>query len=446
MPRVISFIVLLAIVLLVGAVFFHVMAQFFVPLFLAAVLLVVFAPLHRWYRVRLPNWPHAAAMLTTVSIILVVVLPLVWLGWKAYDDFYALMTHPALQAAAAEDQPEKTMPPPQNPSEAKTTDLDAESHAALQEDELSSGLNKLARSLVDPLAKRLHLTVTDPTLQRGVEWASGVGAKLAVTIVQSAIAVVIGLFILVIALYYFLADGPAMVEAVMAVTPLDRRYEHELLERFAEVSRAVVVATLLAALTQGALASIGYVCVLPEQAPIFLLTALTTVFALIPIFGAFAVWGCVCGWLYLQGHILAALGLAIYCTIVVSLIDNIMKPLILHGQSKLHPLLALLSILGGIEAFGPVGILVGPMLVSFLQALLNMLRKEIDSFGGPGGSSRPLAESVADALSINPVNRVDNSPTALSTAPSSADNHDSTPAESPQPAPPAPPPRAKRKR
>ena len=106
-----------------------------------------------------------------------------------------------------------------------------------------------------------------------------------------------------IALYYFLADGPAMVEAVMAVSPLDRRYEHELLQRFAEVSRAVVVATLVAAITQGALAGIGYDFALPPEAPIFLLMALTTVFALIPIFGAFAVWGCVCIWIYLQGDI-----------------------------------------------------------------------------------------------------------------------------------------------
>ena len=72
---------------------------------------------------------------------------------------------------------------------------------------------------------------------------------------QSIIGAVVGLFILVIALYYFLADGPTMVEAVMAVSPLDRRYEHELLQRFAEVSRAVVVATLVAAITQGALAA-----------------------------------------------------------------------------------------------------------------------------------------------------------------------------------------------
>ena len=95
----------------------------------------------------------------------------------------------------------------------------------------------------------------------------------------------------------------------------------------------------------------------------------------------------------------AAIGLAIYCSIMVSGIDHLIKPWLLHGQSKLHPLLALLSIVGGIEVLGPVGILVGPMLVSFLQALLIMLRKELDSFGGPvGPNSKPLAESVVEAV------------------------------------------------
>ena len=100
MPRVISFIVLLAIVLLVGAIFFQVMAQFFVPLFLACVLLVVFEPVHRWIGDRLPDWPRTAAMLTTVAIILLVVLPLVWLGFKAYVDFDALLSRPAVEETA----------------------------------------------------------------------------------------------------------------------------------------------------------------------------------------------------------------------------------------------------------------------------------------------------------------------------------------------------------
>ena len=57
--------------------------------------------------------------------------------------------------------------------------------------------------------------------------------------------------------------------------------------------------------------------------------------------------------------------------------DNVIKPLVLHGQSNMHPLLALLSVIGGVQALGPIGILVGPMIVAFLQALLNILHTEL---------------------------------------------------------------------
>jgi predicted PurR-regulated permease PerM len=131
--------------------------------------------------------------------------------------------------------------------------------------------------------------------------------------------------------------------------------------------------------------------------------------ALVPFVGAAATWIGVCGYIYFYGERLVngatvqgdpktAIILAIYCTIVVSGIDNVIKPFILHGQSKLHPLLALLSILGGIQVLGPVGILVGPMLVSFLQALLNMLRKELDTFSGTVVEDSTLAESAGEAI------------------------------------------------
>ena len=173
--------------------------------------------------------------------------------------------------------------------------------------------------------------------------------------VKSAIGILVGMLIMVISLYYFLVDGPGMIRALMRLSPLDSRYERELLERFGQVSRAVVVATLLSAVVQGALAGIGYYFALPKEAPVFLLTAATMVTAMIPFFGAAAMWICVVGWVYLYGKLATAMILAIYCTVIVSGIDNVIKPLVLHGQSNLHPLLALLSILGGVTVLGPGG-------------------------------------------------------------------------------------------
>ena len=64
---------------------------------------------------------------------------------------------------------------------------------------------------------------------------------------------------------------------------------------------------------------------------------------------------------------------------MISLADNVTKPLVLHGRTQLHPLLALLSVLSGVRALGPVGILVGPMVVVFLQTLLESLHRELGS-------------------------------------------------------------------
>lgn len=392
MPRVISFIVLLAIVLLVGAVFFQVMAQFMVPLFLACVLLVVFKPFHAWILSRMPRWPRLAALLTTASILLLVLLPLVWLGWNAYTEFHTLLNRPVPGV-------EESMDAVPQPDAGNTDD-----ELAADETEQTFEMSVKLRHAVNDVLARMNITtwkMDDETARKVVGWGTSFAGNFVISGVKSAIGILVGLLIMVISLYYFLVDGPGMIRALMHLSPLEARYERELLERFGQVSRAVVVATLLSAFVQGALAGIGYYFALPKQAPIFLLTAATMTTAMIPFFGAAAMWICVCGWVYLYGSLTTVVILAIYCTVVVSGIDNVIKPLVLHGQSNLHPLLALLSILGGVTVLGPVGIIVGPMVVSFLQALLNMLRRELDVFGDPDAApTKQLAEAMSGAAQL----------------------------------------------
>jgi len=87
----------------------------------------------------------------------------------------------------------------------------------------------------------------------------------------------------------------------------------------------------------------------------------------------------------------AAILLAVYGAAVVSTVDNFIKPVVLHGQSKLHPLLALLTVIGGIQALGPIGILVGPMVVVFLQTLLKILQRELLSMDNMAGGGLKAA-------------------------------------------------------
>jgi predicted PurR-regulated permease PerM len=355
---------------------------------------------------RLPGHPRVCALVTTGLILLMVVLPLTFLGWNAYNelrDFTPRDAHPdvATEAIVASTTTENTTVKAPDPQK-DVVNLDVTSPAAgnakapetADQKAFMERLKEGALHLRDKLERATTITIENEEVLGMVRTAQSYMAAKVISGLQSALKVLIGLAIMVIALYYFFADGPVMIRAVMQLSPLDPAYEQELLKRFGDVSRAVVVATLLAAVYQGSMAGIGYSFALPQGAPVFLLTVLTMVTALVPFVGAAAMWICVSGWIYFYGERVVdgkilhdgnpstAIILAIYCLVVVSLLDNIIKPFILHGQSKLHPLLALLSILGGLQALGPVGILVGPMLVSFLQALLEMLRKELESFGG----------------------------------------------------------------
>jgi predicted PurR-regulated permease PerM len=339
------------------------------------------------------------------------------LGWKAYSEFHDLLNRP-IAVAAADNAPRPTAgrsqqaaapraaPPPASVPAVSNgaSDSSATAEEKQEEEVLSVKLKNFLKSFVNDLLTKLQVTswkMDDETATKLVSWASSFVGTFVITGVKSAIGILVGLLILVISLYYFLADGPGMIRALMRLSPLDSRYERELLERFGQVSRAVVVATLLSAFVQGVLAGIGYYFALPKEAPVYLLTAATMVTAMIPFFGAAAMWICVVGWVYLYGKVTTAIILAIYCTVVVSGIDNVIKPLVLHGQSNLHPLLALLSILGGVTVLGPVGIIVGPMVVSFLQALLNMLRKELELFGDPDADpTKQLAAAMAGVSEI----------------------------------------------
>src|SRR5688572_28001056 len=106
------------------------MLQFMVPLLLACVLLVVFVPLHRWSRELIPRWPRLAALFTTVLILLSVLLPLIWLGWRAYVDFHALLERPVAGSSTESttrqsESPPRLIRPPENVTEPATASSDS---------------------------------------------------------------------------------------------------------------------------------------------------------------------------------------------------------------------------------------------------------------------------------------------------------------------------------
>jgi predicted PurR-regulated permease PerM len=364
MKRIVSFSVLVGVLLLTAILFYRVMAGFFLPLFMALLLIVIFRPMHVWIVKKCRGHDRVAAGLTTVAIMAIVLAPLALVMVQATVEGVAIAKQ--LESAKLG----------QGQLEVVAVDTIESIGIQLSEEERTALVEQIRTGTKNLLAEFLQ-----PALVGGVQLAGGI---------------LIGLGIMIVAIYYFLVDGPAMIDAVMRLSPLDDKHETKLFEQFDGLSRAVVVAMLLSAVTQAVLGGAAY-WVLGFDA-LFLLTALTGLLAMVPFVGAASVW-VPCA-LYLHFHdarTAAAIGLAVYGTVAISMADNLIKPLVLHGQANLHPLLALLSILGGVQALGPIGIVVGPMIVAFLQTLLNMLHNEIQSMDGLGVPS--LSEAKPSAKS-----------------------------------------------
>ncbi|MFM8415766.1 MAG: AI-2E family transporter [Planctomycetota bacterium] len=354
MTRMVSFAVLLGLVVLFGLLSLRVMASFLLPLLLAAMLVVIFSPLHRRLRSRFGLSDWVAAGLTTVLVLVIVLVPL-----------GLLVTRAGADAAAMARSPEGVKLDP-------------------------AVLDGLVARFNEVTGMRVTAEEVNGELRGAVEqWIGPVAARAPRVLGK----LLIGLVVTVVGFFYFLADGPRMLAAAMRLVPLDVRYQWQLLEEFEEVSRAVVSATLLAAIVQAALGGLGYAVAGLDN--VFLLTLLTFFMAMVPLVGAAAVWGSASLYLlFFVKDTWAAAGLAAWGLLVVSSIDNVIKPLVLQGQSKLHPLLALLSVLGGVTALGPIGIFVGPIAVAFLQAALTMLAAEIDSL--EGGNAAAGGRQAAD--------------------------------------------------
>ncbi len=494
MSRLVSFFVLLAVIAVFTFWFYQVISAFLLPLFLAALLVVMFRPWHQWILGRCRGYVRVAAALTTAAVIVVVLLPAGILAMLVTWELVAKTgaTHEQLQATAGSGRTSDERSPGDVASSAsvglssriaelrnslglelpharelrfieaslatlsthaaagatyqgdmealdklRSVLVDLQSlvdegprtieaspqvaamiatlDAALQDADVRAGTLKFQTLLLNLRAQYGSFKVAlvgspmrawladlaNPTEaeRRGIEgrltaFAPGLLRSVGGATGSFLVNVVFGVVIMVIALYFFLADGSTMVTTMMRLSPLDDNHERILIEDFDRISRAVVLATLLSAVGQGVLAGIGFWIVslfVDGFQVVFTLTLLTTILALVPFVGAAAVWVPVSLWLFYQQHYPAAVLLGVYGAGVVSMADNLIKPLVLHGQSNLHPLLALLSVLGGVQALGPIGILVGPMVVVFLQTLLNILHRELTDGGDDDEAARRRA-------------------------------------------------------
>lgn len=168
-------------------------------------------------------------------------------------------------------------------------------------------------------------------------------------------------------LFFVYRDGEALLLQVSAgIRRLVGERERDYLHAAGATTRAVVFGIVLTALAQGFIAGIGY-WIFDAPSPVFL-AAVTTVIALIP-FGTPFAWGGVVLWLLAQGQVFDAVGLLLWGVLIVSWVDNIVRPLVISSATQIPFIIVMFGVLGGLAAFGMVGLFIGPVVLAVLLAV-----------------------------------------------------------------------------
>jgi len=189
----------------------------------------------------------------------------------------------------------------------------------------------------------------------------------------------LGIFITIFSIYYFLKHGKDIYQFFSDVLPLPEGRNKQIISRFDDLSRGMVMGQFVVGTIQGILAWFGFLMLgVPNPVLWGFLTALISV---IPLLGAVIVWLPITGYLFLialgTGEYWRAIALLIYGTFVISTIDNILKPKIVGERAKIHPLIVLFGILGGIPLFGIPGILIGPMILTLFDVVIEIYRESL---------------------------------------------------------------------
>ena len=193
-------------------------------------------------------------------------------------------------------------------------------------------------------------------------------------IFSSVAGVIFSVFLALLAVYYLLKDGDKFKKDAMSLSPLADNYDEIVFNKLRGTVNSVVKGSLLVALIQGVLAGLGFLIFqVPSPA---LWGAIATFAALIPAVGTGLV--IIPGVIYLfgAGNTLGAIGLLVWGILIVGTVDNFIRPQLIERGIKIHPFFILISVLGGIKTFGPIGFLLGPLLLSLMFSLIDIYREE----------------------------------------------------------------------
>jgi predicted PurR-regulated permease PerM len=312
----------------------------------AVVLVVVFYPVHRRLDARLKR-PSLSAALSSLLVIVTILVPLTLILFAVVRELTGLAQNLQGQVQSLLD-----------PNSAATGRV----------------LNWLGQ-YVD--VEQLRSVESQQFIAQRLQSFTGAIAGRTLGFVGGAVGFVVEVFFVIFTMYYLFRDGDRLRAALRSALPLERRKASEIVERTREVISASVYGVLVIATIQGVLGGFAFWFVgLPSP----LLWGVVMIFlSMIPMAGAFIVWVPAAIYLMVTGHWWQAAVLVAWGLLVIGTVDNFLRPKLVGEKTRLHELLIFFSVLGGLQVFGVLGLVLGPVVVAITIALLDVLRQADDA-------------------------------------------------------------------
>ncbi|MDB5501807.1 MAG: hypothetical protein JWR89_1709 [Tardiphaga sp.] len=341
----------LILIVAVSLAFGWILVSFYGAILWGVVIAIMFAPLHRRLLRRMPQRPNLAALAMIVLIVLIVILPL------------------TLVAASLTQQGAVVVGKMQS----------GELNFVKFFQQILDALPTWATGLLDRFGVA-NLGDMQEKITGGLVKGSQTIATQALDIGQSTFAFMVNLVIMLYLLFFLFRDGDTLAGSVKDAIPLRAGLRDELLEKFTVVIRATVKGSLLVALAQGALGGLIF-WILGINAAL-LWAVLMAFLSLLPAVGAGLVWMPVAVYLLATGSFWQGAILVAYGFLVIGLVDNIMRPMLVGKDTKLPDYVVLISTLGGIEAFGLNGFVIGPVIAAMFIAAWQIFSTQRKQDGG----------------------------------------------------------------
>ncbi|HEY2515623.1 MAG TPA: AI-2E family transporter [Polyangiaceae bacterium] len=243
------------------------------------------------------------------------------------------------------------------------------------------------RGLVDGVSRRLTtLHVDVPSLAQRLEnEVLSLGSRvagIAADVAGFTFDGLLTLFFMTMAAYFVLRHWTSIVARAEAMLPFERRHTHALLDQFRTTGRQVLLGTVVTGLVQGLFAAFGYwITGTPEPA---FFGALTAVASLIPGVGTLLVWGTIGAAMMATGHLGAGLAELIYGAVVVGIVsDYVVRPALVGHEKGVPAIVVFVALFGGVEVFGVIGLVLGPVIATMSMAVLRAYADEVGG-GHPG--------------------------------------------------------------